>query len=119
MAGARPLRCGLAEDPDLVAVPGGFVAATVGDQTEVLDVHADHVPGGVVFIAADHPPAGPVQPGQLRQPVPTEDIVHGGGMAAQQITDPGRPQHRSTRSAGCRRPRGLRIALPWDKKTSG
>ena len=68
-----------------------FVAATIGTAAEFLDIDVDQVPGSLVFMAANAPSGGLVQPRQPRHPVPGEDLVHSGGLQLQQASGPGRP----------------------------
>jgi hypothetical protein len=50
----------------------------------------DQVPGALVLVTSDRCPGGPIQPGQPGEPEPGQNPMHGGGMDAQQVADPGR-----------------------------
>jgi hypothetical protein len=60
------------------------VPAPVGDPGEFLDVDVDQLARGGVFVAADDPAGGPVQPAQPGQPVAGQHPVHGGRVLAEQ-----------------------------------
>jgi hypothetical protein len=70
----------------------GAVAAALGDAAQLLDVEVDELAGRRALVAADDPPAWPVQHGQPVQAVAAPEAVHGPGRPANPGGDPGRAE---------------------------